>query len=262
MKHITSLVTVIFIALVVLAGCASAPEPEPESVEPMEAAPEEVVEEPVAEEPVAEGPAWYVYDAGTLPADATPAFYESNTKGLLGESTIVDDTDIAGNSVLQFVSPDGPDNKLCWAMDLGMDLAQGATIAFRARLIPDNPGAMAFDMEFRTGVYRDRLIGYEGGTIKLDKAGVRGEFDSSVWNIVRVTLSEADDGSMQIDVYLNEDPTPVLSGTSTTEHGDNLFRFADGSGNDYAASLYDWVVWTTDGAFAPGTPLPDGLSGM
>lgn len=207
-------------------------------------------------------PGWNVYDGSVLPSENTPALYESNTKGLKGESSIVDDMDIPGNKLLQFISPDGKDNKLCWTYDFGMDQQKGATILFRAKALEGYTGAMAFDIEVRSGKYRDRLIGYENGTIKLDKAGVRGVFDGQSWNIVRIVLGEAGTGGLQIDVYLNEQETPVLSGVSTVEHGDNKFRFADGSGSNYAASYYDWVIWSVTGGYGPGSELPGGLTGL
>ncbi|ADN01381.1 hypothetical protein [Spirochaeta thermophila] len=224
---------------------------------------EETPEPQPTEEPpvgVQETPSWTVYDASVLPDQAVPPFYADNIKGLKAETAVVDDPEIPGNKVLSIVSPPGEDNKLCWAMDWDLP-NKAATVVFRAKLQGEAVDAIAFDIEFRCGMYRDRLVAYGDGTIKLDKAGVSATIDATAWHVVRITLLQKDEG-LAIDVYIDEDPTPLLSGVSTTGHSDKKFRFGDGSGNDYCSSLYDWVIWTTTGAFPPGTGLPGGLTGI
>jgi len=213
----------------------------------------------VAAAPAPTTPDWKVYSGDVLPDAATPVFRISNAKMQPAVSTIIDDAEIAGNKILQFVSPPGQDNKFCWTSDWAANPAWGTTLAFRAKAAPETPGmALVVDFEFRDGEFRDRLVGYKDGRLKLDKSAVNAEFDGAAWHVFRITTKKAD-GGMAVNVYMDENPAPILSGKSAEGADDKMFRFGDGSGADYASSQYDWIVWSQNGAFGPETPLPEGL---
>jgi len=202
---------------------------------------------------------WYVFQGNVIPDQSPLGFKTMNTKGEPAVTTIIDDPDAAGNKLMQITSPDGKDNKLCWGIDLPeIDPNVGGTIAFRVKAAELAPEAMILDIEIRDGVNRDRLVGKGNGTIKLDKSKTSGEFDPNTWHIFRVTYVEKD-GAMNLNVYMDENSTPLFSGIATESTESTLFRLGDGSGNDYASSIYDWIVWNNKGAFGPDAALPEGL---
>lgn len=250
-------------AAFILIGCASTSQTSDTAPATEEAAPaEEEAAAEAAEEaaPAAESTGdWKVFQGDVMPDQSPLGFTTMNTKGEPAVTTIIDDAEVAGNKLMQITSPVGPDNKLCWGINLDdLDPEVGGTIAFRVKASELAPEAMILDIEIRDGVNRDRLVGKGDGTIKLDKSGTSAEFDPNTWHVFRITYLEKD-GAMDINVYIDENSTPLFSGQSTEANDTKLFRLGDGSGNDYASSIYDWVVWNNTGAFGPDVALPAGL---
>ena len=79
------------------------------------------------------------------------------------------------------------------------------------------------------------------------------------WHIFRFTLKND-----QVNVYLDEDPTPFISATITEADTVAHIRFGDNKKNQFSGSFYDWFIFDVSGAFAPGegTPLPGILTGL
>ena len=64
----------------------------------------------------------------------------------------------------------------------------------------------------------------------------------------------------QTTIYLDEDPTPFLVGTSDEATSLNYFDWGKGGATDYGATI-DWLAFDRTGAYAPGmgAPLPADL---
>ncbi|MFB0515696.1 MAG: T9SS type A sorting domain-containing protein, partial [Candidatus Neomarinimicrobiota bacterium] len=58
----------------------------------------------------------------------------------------------------------------------------------------------------------------------------------------------------------DEAATPILAAKSPASSTDKYFRFGDGGGDTYGA-VYDWFIWDTTGAYAPGEgpELPENI---
>jgi len=63
-------------------------------------------------------------------------------------------------------------------------------------------------------------------------------------------------------LYIDENTTPVLTGTLTKARTDNWFKFGDPSASFSHSGLYDYIIWDVTVAYAPGqgAPIPDTLS--
>jgi hypothetical protein len=193
---------------------------------------------------------WVVYD-GSVSPDAV--FDWDGGSGTLTDA-IIDDPNISDNKLYKWEVAGGTGNwRASWSADIG-----GITFVTRVRgdLGPD---FHVMSITTRNGEVRpDIRIEYTklnpGGTkINADYAA-----DFSKWHIVRITL--ANDSSMF--VYLDEDPTPVLTDTATTSSGNRYLQWGDPSGGDNYGGLVDWVLFDTSGVYAPGegAAIPDSLS--
>ena len=76
------------------------------------------------------------------------------------------------------------------------------------------------------------------------------------WHTYRITYQN---GSS--NVYLDENPTAILSGTSTSTNSTNDVRFGDGSDGNTHGFLLDWLIFDITGAYTPEeTTIPDSLA--
>jgi len=213
---------------------------------------------------VEEGPlTWRVYDATNLPTDQIPVFRSSNTGGAGATNTIVADPDDATNFLLEFITAEVGDNYM-WATDL-QDETPAVTFVWRAKAANDvSRRVMEFDIH-HNGIRERVYINREENRVRLNQAiggGDGGEIPApegvslSDWNTYRLTKSEGD-----IKLYLNEDPTPIAEGTTTTSTSQQYFRFGDGNGSHNSAALIDWIIWDETGAYAPGegSPIPSNV---
>jgi len=204
---------------------------------------------------------WDVLDGSALPTDSTPAFDEScNEPGPNTSATIVADPDIPGNQLLEYLSPD-PDGRMAYKLDFDDWSSSEFTLAIRMRGYADiDTLSQLFDIEIRYGNagVREKLFVNYDNTIELDNADVSANlgFDVSGWHLYRVAMS-----GDQVNVYIDEESTPVISGVTTNSTSDLQLKIADCSGGNSQGAVVDWVIWTTDGAYAPGEgpAIPAGL---
>ncbi|MDA3929387.1 MAG: T9SS type A sorting domain-containing protein [Prolixibacteraceae bacterium] len=208
-------------------------------------------------------PVWLSYLADVLPAETTG---ENNTLDLTklssdspGENfsqTIIEDIDIAGNNLLEYLQPDG---KTMFRSDFPANFA-GTAFTFVARIqgINDPAYDRAMDIQWRNGNFgtRDELrISPVDSTIGLSKSDVyvKVDMDLYAWHTYRIVV--VDDHAA---VYIDEASEPVVEAITTSSTGDNYIKFGDESGDAIGGNL-DWmVVWL--GAENP--TLPSGLTGM
>jgi len=86
------------------------------------------------------------------------------------------------------------------------------------------------------------------GFIELNQHGgtaVTHSLDTSAWHTYRMTVS----GS-QVKVYVDENPPPVFSVTSSGD-GTSAVRFGAQSTAASQDIYFDWILYTAGGAFAP-----------
>ncbi|MFC1481738.1 FlgD immunoglobulin-like domain containing protein [Candidatus Neomarinimicrobiota bacterium] len=209
---------------------------------------------------------WQVYSGNVLPYDDDTAWYESggsvdppdNIAELL---VMVDDPDIAGNKLIKVgdMALFTWGYKETWKHYLGGNPNVGQTLVWRAKELDAIAFERGMDMYMHNGMVRERFITKTNGTqIQLDKSKAIANVDATVWHVYRWTAL-AD----QFNVYVDEDPIPWLTATGEPWPDDNYFQFGDNGGDPYGA-LYDWFIWDTTGAYAPGegSGFPDSLTGV
>lgn len=204
---------------------------------------------------------WEVYSGNVLPRDADEAWYEGgmdNPDNISELLTMVDDPDIPGNKLVQVSPPNlSWGFQEIWKHPLGGDPNVGQTLVWRAMALDTAVYVREFDIYMYNGTVRERIITRDQA-IKFDKAGVEVTNDITMWHVYRLTAL-AD----QFNLYIDEDPLAWMTVTGQPDTDAPLFHFGDNGGDLYGA-LYDWFIWDSTGAYAPGegTPFPDTLTGV
>ncbi|MEQ8548170.1 MAG: T9SS type A sorting domain-containing protein [Cyclobacteriaceae bacterium] len=198
---------------------------------------------------------WTVYNADVDPLSFDPAFEVTQQSDAI--NTILADPERAGNSLLQMTTVETSDNNQWRQPTAATDL----TIVIKAKSVDTSGKNLLFDMDMRNstaGRYSLRVLTDGTYSVASGGAGETGTLghNAAEWTIYRFTKSGQD-----FAVYLDEDPTPVYTATSTsTSDGSDYFRFGDGWGSGNIDTQIDWVTWDLTGAYAPSeTRLPDDL---
>ncbi len=201
---------------------------------------------------------WQIYDASVFPPENDPPFTETNVANPPDTTTwIVDDPDINGNWLMKFIDAAEGVSKSMWGRNWAMDDEVGATFAFRVRPIDRESYGRTFEVEFRDGKQRERFILKSNGTAQLARAGVNQMLPSRLdgWHTFRITYRNGFS-----TVYLDEETTPLISGSTPSANGYNDVRFGDGSDDDSHGFYLDWFIYDVTGVYAPGeSELPEGL---
>jgi hypothetical protein len=210
---------------------------------------------------------WVIYDCSVLPNEADPAWYEqdaTNEDGLPDLATLIDDPDISGNKLIQLGDWIG-DTKEMWAIDWDMTAETGATVVFRVKPTPEilevePPGNDGGDVKYwfvgvRNGLWRDNIRTWID-TLESDRLDLKVPVNTTEWHIWRLTIK-----GQEINVYQDEDTTPILSGLSTSESSDNYIKWGEKDSGRKCGALWDWIVYDISGAYAPGegTAIPQEL---
>jgi hypothetical protein len=198
---------------------------------------------------------WTIYNADVDPLSFSPAFEVTQQTNAINE--IIADPDRAGNNLLRMATVLTADNNQ-WRQPTA---ATDVTMVLKAKSVDVGGKNLLFDMDIRNGATgRFAIQVLTDGTYNIAQGGsgngVLGHV-ASEWTIFRVTKS-----SQQIAIYLDEDPTPVFTATSTsTSDGtNNYIRFGDGWGSGNIDTHIDWAAWDFSGAYSPTqTRLPDEL---
>jgi hypothetical protein len=204
---------------------------------------------------------WSIYDASVLPNETVPVFVTASGSFQATENQIIDDPDVVGNKLLWMDVNGNPQDAFLWRMNFANHnvTVTDLTVVMRVKGHADRNMAIDLDMHYndirtRISVHTDtklfRIRNGTGTNVTLGES-----FDATQWNTYRFTMTAAG-----TNVYLNEDPTPVLTFTpAAAASGNRHFRFGDGdSGLTFGADI-DWVIWDVSGAYAPGegTSIPD-----
>lgn len=199
---------------------------------------------------------WTIYEANELPNAFTAPFVASQQSGSFS-NTIVADPDKEGNNLLHMQTTANGDNNQ-WRQNLSG--VQNITVVFRAK---GNDAAknLVFDADFDFGSLRWQMRILSNGNYGVangtpNTGGSLG-VDPLTWNTYRFTR-EGDVAAL----YVNENPTPVYTGTAASANTNNYFRFGDGWGSGTNNTSIDWIVWDVTGAYSPAeTSLPASLTG-
>ncbi|UCD28724.1 MAG: hypothetical protein JSV03_16880 [Planctomycetota bacterium] len=179
-----------------------------------------------------------LYQADELPTDANPPWTEPEGNGVTAWV----------NSGILHVNDTVADwgAKVKWARSWGASASVGTTLLARVKCnsVVEDPyvGNLYVDdgaLREHFKIMTDRIeVGETSGTYYLD---------GTDWHVYRIT-TEND----QYQVYVDEVPTVRLSGTMTASSDQNRVMF--GSGSSFATQYieFDYVYYTTTGAFAPG----------
>ena len=210
---------------------------------------------------------WTVYQADLDPlTEFTPAFEESNTAGVF-ERTQIPDPDDASNNLLRIVTDqdtDGNNDNYQLRQQIGATSPTAITVVFRAKG-NDPAKVLLFDMDMDFNTFRSQIRIHTDGTVDVangteDAAPDPLTINTQDWNTYRYTR----DGD-QFALYINEEQTPVVTGTAQGDRTNDFFRFGDGWGSSGTRGIstdFDWVTWDLTGAYSPnGTRLPDELTG-
>lgn len=217
---------------------------------------------------------WLRYDADVLPSETSGADFDltSLSQDDPGENFVeelVDDPDISGNKLLRYIQPDDDATKMYrfYFRDAGGNDHSGTQFTLVARMKGvDNWADLGldrvFDLQMRNGAAntRDELwLSYEGNVVELFRSGVEvsTELDLTDWHIYRMTTDGAN-----FSVYVDEDPNPIITGTSGSTTGDRYLKIGDGSG-DKVGGMLDWIAIDTTGAYDPSqSPLDESFTGV
>ena len=208
---------------------------------------------------------WLLYDASKLPSETGGdeldlTSLSQDEPGPNFVEAIMADPDIAGNSFLQFLSPDGTKMYRSFLEDVGGTPwgGQAMTMVARMKGSPDweNLGLdRVFDLQYRIGNndMRDELRVFYDGRIELEKGDTTAQFAGDVtdWHIYRIAI----DGKTS-SVYIDESDTPIAVGDATDGTGDLYIKIGDGSG-DAVGGYVDWVAIDTTGAYSPSQKALD-----
>ena len=214
---------------------------------------------------------WKVYTCNELPVAAGWEIQHDVPGPQLSESIVTVDT----FTVLNFYSPNtydpaGVRNDARKNYRMKFDSTLKATVVVRVKGYSQEDYLFdsittVFQAGLRPGIsgFREMLyVNYvkgEGGyttEVKLRRMDSTYHIGDDKWHTFRIAM---DGEAGEFAVYLDEDPTPVISGFATTHtHSNNQFRFGDE--NDATVGGYiDWIAMNSTGMYAPGEgdALPD-----
>jgi hypothetical protein len=217
---------------------------------------------------------WYVYDGSYVPVSVNGwSAASSANPGTNFVEMILDDVEISGNKLLEYVQPDlnsAADNTIkarkYYVRSLSTsDTSNELTVVTRLRAFDLDSiiGEKAFNIEVNDAKNKVReglIISADDSLISLERAAksIKVNADLNKWHLYRIAFSGIDSTT---SIYLDEAVTPVLTGKTTSATANNYIRFGD-PGTPRVAGLTDWIIIDTTGAFAPGAgaSIPDSLS--
>jgi pectate lyase len=200
---------------------------------------------------------WTVYEANELPTAFSPAFVPAQ-QSETSSNTILADPDKEGNNLLR-MGTDLVGNNNQWRQNVTAGL-QDITVVFRVKG-NDNGKNLVFDADLDFGGFRWQMRILSNGNYAIangtpNTGGSLG-VNPLEWNIYRFTRK-----GNETALYVNEEATPVYTGTAAATGSSSYFRFGDGWGSGNISSDIDYVLWDVTGAYAPTeTSLPAHLTG-
>jgi hypothetical protein len=209
---------------------------------------------------------WTVYDGSVLPDAATPAWSTGDVGTPPATYGIIDGF-VTGNKVLYETTASESD-KMSYKLNGTRPVNGTWVIQTKAG---KNPASMEFEFHGATGTTPDTAFriniklypDLKGGYIKLNYVSdgdamypADSSLDVRKWHTYRITVENA----RQFKIYVDEDPSPVITCTGSTSTNSQILRIGD-IGSAMTEGYIDWMAWDFGGAYAPGagTALPGDL---
>ena len=208
---------------------------------------------------------WSVYTCNDLP-EAVGWKYQHNVPGPQNSESIVT---VDTFTVLDFYSPNtydpaGVRNDARRNFRMEFDSTKQVTVVVRVKgysqedYLFDSISTI-FEAGLRPGKpsgFRDifsvnYVDGEDGYTTAVNLMRVDSTYHigDDKWHTFRIAM---DGEAGEFAIYLDEDPTPVISGITTDKtHDDNEIRFGD-EGKQTVGGYIDWIAWNSTGMYAPG----------
>jgi hypothetical protein len=218
----------------------------------------DVTENVTLEESTNNADFWNIID-GSLTLENYPGWSKDRTtSGVTDGATsvtysVVDDPDIAGNKLLMCEDL-SEGSKESWKLEWNIaDPDQGLTMIIRTKPTqgiidyeaPSKPKKTLY-VSPRNGAFKEALVHYWPNELLLNNAGLTYEYENADWTVYRITMKG---GTM--NVYIDEDPTPVMTTDNLVANEGNVLLFGDNT-NESFGSYIDWFIWNLDGAYGPG----------
>jgi len=212
---------------------------------------------------------WTIFDGTYTPNVSTPVWVKADvTEGVTDGPdpvlcTVVDDPVHTDNKWLRVEELVG---NLVETWTMGWDQAASVTSTVIMRVKPTEDilthvdtssiGLRYAQLSLRNGNFKHEFqINSTGIIIKSGDENVIPVPDNN-FHTYRVAIDND-----AFNVYMDENETPILSGTGKKSSSDVFLLFGAKHPSGKHGGDYDWIIWDLSGAYAPGegTPIPENL---
>ena len=157
------------------------------------------------------------------------------------------------------------DRRESWALNWQIkNPNQGLTLVLRTKptegIVETAPSNGFAENKFlylspRNGAFQEALAYWYPDELSFSQSELKTAFTDTGWTIYRLTLK-----GDAFRLYINEDPVPVISGSSPKTSTANTLLLGDNTPEPYG-SYFDWIIWDLGGAYPPGEGrmIPDSL---
>lgn len=179
------------------------------------------------------------YEGDALPSSAAPAWHPVEGSEAYAS--------VAGGVLRVLDTSTAANTKLKYERQWRASPTTGATVLARVRC-----AAAGGDTTYTGNLFVEDGAHEESLKILADRivarnAGLTHYLDATVFRVYRLTLKGA-----QFQVYVDENPTPVLSGALATPSTDNRVMFGSGASAGTQDIFFDYVRYSTAGELPPG----------
>ncbi len=195
---------------------------------------------------------WTIYTCDVMPLSADPAWAESDASS---NATVYTLETVDALSVIHGLGVDG-DNSSKGSFKMDGDKSTAITVMFRTKTGVTRTDGLEFEINTIDGRLKIYLE-YDNSRVKfsddLGSSAYASDIDVNTWHTYRITMN-----GTAWKAYMDEDATPIATGTSNQGTQSRVVKFGDGGSNDTDGYL-DWIAWDTSGEFEPGTAVPTGV---
>jgi hypothetical protein len=175
-------------------------------------------------------------------------------------------TNVVGDGTVRFnnLSQNQAASVGWWYKDTSFDFSTGASLEARLKVNDPATGANAQILAIRSAT-NHVVMRFFTGQIQLCTSGSFDfaetvAVDTTQWHTYRVAVAT---GTGNLQLYIDDVAAPLVSHTigDGRFHPGNLF-IGDITGDEACDWSFDYLRWTSQGAFAPAVPEPTCLAGV